>query len=204
MKVITIIGADACGKDTQINLLKEHFSATGKSVQVVSIWDSLSDFQEIEDKKTLQKVVETILLRYEPHARSFFLLACLKNSISKVKNETDVVLLNGYFHKYWASELTYGVDSNIWANTINSFLKSDSYIYLNTPVQICLKRRTKWSNYEQGAGKKINHNQFTLEEFQTNLHQNLDRIISSMKERVHQIDGSKSEKEVFTEILKLV
>lgn len=204
MKVITIIGADACGKDTQINFLKDHFTGLGKSVQVISIWDSLQEFQDLEDKKSLKTVVETILLKYEPHARSYFLLACLKNSLSRIQKEKDVVILNGFFEKYWASEVTYGVDSNLWSKAISDFIPSDTYVYLKTPAEVCLGRRSSWSNYESGKGRSVSGKQKTLEEFQTELHRNLDSLIATMGHKVHRVSGNQSEAGVLSEILKVL
>lgn len=200
MKVITLIGADASGKDTQIAHLKNYFLGEGKKVQSITIWDSLSEFSEIKDKKTLQEVVETILLKYEPHARSFFLISCLKNSLAHIDPTVDVVLLNGFYHKYWASEVTYGVESEQWIQNLSQFISSDIYFYLKTPVDICATRKNQWSKYEQGLGKSVNGKVFTCETFQEKLHQNLDKITGQIK-NLHTVDGSKDEDSVFKEIL---
>jgi thymidylate kinase len=84
MQLITLVGADASGKDTQIALLKNHFLREKKKVQVITIWDSLGEFSEIPDKKMVRSVVETFLLKFDSYARSLFLMSCLKNSFSKI------------------------------------------------------------------------------------------------------------------------
>ena len=202
MKVITLIGADASGKDTQIALLKKHFENQNKKVQVVTIWDSLAEFSLVDDKKSLQEIVETFLLKYEAHSRSFFLLACLKNAISKVDTNNDIILLNGFYHKYWGSEMSYGVESLFWEKNISEFLSSDKIIYLKTSVEQCLSRKAFWSKYEQGLAKFVDQNKNqTKEEFQRDLHKNLD-IIALGINNIAIVDGAGSIDKVFSEILR--
>ena len=202
MRVITLIGADASGKDTQVELLKKHFEAQGKKVQVITIWHSLMDFQTISDKKMLQEIVETFLLKYEAHARSFFLLACLKNSLSKVDPSNDIILLNGFFHKYWASEMSYGVESELWEKNISTFMTTDKIFYLKTPVEKCLARKTSWSKYEQGLGQyTAGTNKLSQEGFQQSLHKNLDKLSNSIKNLIT-LDGAKSIDDVFSDLTK--
>lgn len=201
IEVITLIGADACGKDTQIELLKKHFEAQNKKVQVITIWDSLSEFASIKDKRSLQEIVEIFLLQYEAHARSFFLLACLKNSEAKLDPTNDIILLNGFYHKYWASEMSYGVESSFWEKNRSEFVISDKVFYLKTPVLECLRRKTSWSKYEQGLARfAANHQRVDKTVFQKNLHTHLERISNSIENLVV-IDGSKSVDEVFKEIV---
>ncbi len=200
MKIITLIGADASGKDTQIAHLKNYFESNQKNVQVITIWDSLIDFAEIKDKRILQETIETFLLKFEPHARSFFLMSCLKNSLEKMDRNKDIVLLNGFYHKYWASELTYGVESELWQKNANVFGDSHQIFYLKTPTQTCLLRKNHWSKYEQGAGMALAGKTFTKESFQESLHQNLDRIAETIRGLIT-IDGSKDEQIVMNEIL---
>ncbi|MGZ3790152.1 MAG: hypothetical protein ACXVKO_01060 [Bacteriovorax sp.] len=200
MELITLIGADASGKDTQISRLKSHFLNENKKVQVITIWDSLLEFSEIPDKKMVRAVVETFLLKFEPDARSLFLMSCLKNSFSKLDPSNDVVLLNGFFHKYWASEMAYGVESAFWERNREIFSRSGRSFYLKAPLSTCLGRKTEWSSYEQGKGKFQSKESLGLFEFQKKLHQNLDGIVNGLED-VLIIDGSKNEDAVFMDIV---
>lgn len=202
MKIITLIGADASGKDTQIALLKEHFENLNQKVQVISIWDSFIDFANLTDKKSLQEIVETFLLKYEAHARSFFLMACLKNSLSRLNSANDIVLLNGFFHKYWASEMTYGVDNSLWEKNISEFIESDQVYYLKTSAEQCIARKTSWSKYEQGLARFApNLEKMTKEIFQENLHTNLDKIAVKIP-NLKIIDGGRPVDLVFRDLIK--
>lgn len=203
MKLITLIGADASGKDTQIALMKSRLESQGKSVQVITIWDSLAEFSAIEDKKVLKQTVETFLLKFEAEARSFFLLSCLKNSENKIDLNKDYVLLNGFYHKYWASEAAYGVPSDLWAKNTDQFRSSYKLIYLNTPLEICLQRKQHWSNYEQGLGKYKGAKIESKEKFQLRLHEELDRIVKTLP-NVLMINGNRTEETVLQEILSLI
>ena len=204
MKVITLIGADASGKDTQIELLKKHFEGHNKRVQVITIWDSLAEFSKIADKKSLHETIETFLLGFTARARSFFLLACLKNSYSKLNSSNDIVLLNGFFHKYWASEMVYGVESSLWEKNISEFAETGTTIYLKSSLENCLERKVSWSKYEQGLGKFDQESkQLGKEEFQENLHRNLDQISTKTKDLIT-INGDQAIEEVFKDVISKI
>ncbi len=203
MKVVTLVGADASGKDTQLAKLKDHFESLGKKVQVITIWDSLGEFAAIPDKKILKQTIETFLLSYEPEARSFFLLSCLKNSESKMRSDVDYVFLNGFFHKYWASEAAYGVSHDLWKKNCSHFHRSDVTIYLNTSLEQCLQRKEEWSNYEQGKGRFYGKAIASRELFQKKLHTELDKIMDGLSD-VSVIKGDHSAEQVFKELLKLL
>jgi thymidylate kinase len=201
MKFVVVTGADACGKDTQIGSLLQHCAEEGRHVQALTIWDSLQDFTHINDKKTLMDVLDTFLMKFEPHARSLFLLSCLKNSLDKIKPQTEMVIFNGYFHKYWASEMSYGVDPGFWENSLKGLLPvPEKIFYLRTPVDQCLGRRLKWSQYEQGAARSLHKVALNFREFQTEIHKNLDKILLGQK-GVETLDGSLPVEEVFSQLV---
>lgn len=203
MKTVTLIGADASGKDTQMAMLKEHFEKAGKKVQVITIWDSLVEFASIPDKKILKQTIETFLLSFEPEARSFFLMSCLKNSESKIRDDVDYVFLNGFFQKYWASEAAYGVPRELWKTNSERFLKSDVTLYLQTSLEQCLKRKQDWSNYEQGKGRFFSQTLQSREDFQRKLHEELDLIVSGTPE-AKIVSGNQAPHRVFKDIIQLI
>lgn len=203
MKVITLIGADASGKDTQLAKLKKHLESHGKKVQVITIWDSLAEFSAIPDKKILKQTVETFLLQFEPTARSFFLLSCLKNSESKIQNDADYVFLNGFFHKYWASEAAYGVDHSLWAKNCSLFRPSDKIFFLDTSLENCLSRKETWSNYEQGKARFLGTPVSSREEFQAKLHHELRTLLKTIG-KFETINGNRDQEEVLADLIKLL
>lgn len=198
MKFIVVTGADACGKDTQIASLVQHLSNQGQAVQPLTIWDSLQDFAHISDKKVLMDVLDSFLLKFEPHARSLFLLSCLRNSLDKIKSATEVVLFNGYVFKYWASEMSYGIEDEFWQKSIESLMpKPDQVFYLKTPLEQCLSRRLKWSQYEQGQARHAGDGKKDFIEFQKSVHLHLDQILDRLP-GLQILDGSQSPEAVFT------
>lgn len=201
MKLIVVTGADACGKDTQIASLVQHYADLGQHAQALTIWDSLQDFSHIEDKKTLMDVLDSFLMKFEPHARSLFLLSCLRNSLDKIKSQSEVVILNGYFYKYWASEMSYGLAKSFWQNEVQGLLPvPEKIFYLRTPVEQCLSRRLKWSQYEQGLARSLHKKALNFNEFQHNVHKNLDQILHDIK-NVEVLDGAQSVEFVYSQLV---
>jgi thymidylate kinase len=201
MKYISFIGGDASGKDTQIEMLKKYLEINGQTVQVVSIWDSLVEFSTIGDKKILKEIVETFLLKFSPEARSHFLLACLKNSYDKIDQKKNVIILNGFYQKYMASELTYGVGSEIWNLSAKHFNQQAVSFYIRTSFNDCLKRRSDWSKYESGQARYLRSTPYTLGEFQEKMHQHLDQIAKTIS-GLCSIDGGQDIQKVHEDILK--
>ena len=203
MKLIAITGADASGKDTQIGELSKHFRAQGLQVAIVDIWDSFQDFIADSPRESVGKILDGFLLRFEPDARTLFLQSVLRNSFTKIPKIADLVLLNGYTYKYWATEAAYGASESLWKNRAEVFPEPDRVIYLKTPVETCLARRAKWTAYESGAGRSVDDGgSFTLESFQRRTHERLDAILASRKATV--VDGGRDAALVQAELRVLV
>lgn len=201
MKFLVVTGADACGKDTQIASLVQHYADLGKHAQALTIWDSLADFSHINDKQTLMEVLDSFLMKFEPHARSLFLLSCLRNSIDKIRGNSDIVIFNGYFFKYWASEMSYGLDKNFWQKSVQGLLPTpDKVFYLRTPVEQCLSRRLKWSHYEQGLARSLVSDEVSFNDFQRGIHRHLDDILKDVK-NVEILDGALPVDQVFAQLV---
>jgi thymidylate kinase len=199
MQRIVITGADASGKDTQIASLEKHFLESGQKVQKLAIWDSLADFSKVSDKKVLNEILDSFLMKFEPHARSLFLMSCLRNSLDKIHGSVDVVLINGFIYKYWASEMSYGVESAFWKANSEFFLKPDRVIYIKTPVEQCLSRRNEWSKYESGLARSLMPQKLSFREFQASVHKNMNLVLSTISD-VITIDGSSEIPRVFTQL----
>ena len=209
--MIVLTGADASGKDTQIKLLEEALQLKGKKVQILTIWDSFGDFENIGDPVLLKKVLSGFLLKFEPHARSLFLMSSLRNSLDKIKSSSEIVLVNGYIYKYWASEMAYGVERDFWKTSFLLFPQPHSIFYIRTDLKECLKRREQWTNYEKGEGRFANNISLNFFDFQEAIHKNLDKLMAELinepmtdlrpeQAGVRIVDGNKSQDIVFQEI----
>lgn len=200
MKMIVITGPDASGKDTQIEKITQNLKAHGHKVQSLSIQNSLEDFMEISDRKTISLFLNVFLLKFDPLARSYFLLSLLQNSLSKVDPQADVILYNGYWYKYAASESAYGVSEAIWNNFAAQLPKPDGVVILKSSLETCLLRRTQWSPYESGQGKIS----LELHSFQKKMRKSLSALLDQVALPKSEINGDQSEDLVTEEILSII
>jgi thymidylate kinase len=202
MKMIVLTGPDACGKDTQTEMLSESLKNRDLKVQSLSIWNSLQEFHGVADPKILQKIVETFLLKFSGEARSLFLASCLQNSLKMIKPDSDFVIFNGYHYKYWASELTYGVNPTLWEQKLAPlFPKPDLVVFLDVPPSISLERREVWSAYEQGQAQGTGR--FDLKSFQEKNYDTFRTLMSSVPGTVR-LDGSQPKTKIHVDLLERV
>ncbi len=204
MKFIVISGADACGKDTQIDCLEKYFLRQGHKTQVLSIHSSLADFTPLTDPKTLSDVLNVFLLKFEPIARTLFLQSLIKNTLDKIKRDTEIVIFNGYWYKYAASEATYGVPFSFWSTSAAQYFpKPNVAIHLDVPFDACLKRRQGWTPYESGQARYWGTASLSFEHFQKSMHQHFLSLFSALPDSVLRIDGNHDEEQVARNILSL-
>lgn len=182
MKTIVVTGPDACGKDTQVAFLKRVFESRGSRTHVSSVWDSLRLFAAAGDPANVRKVLDVFLMDFEPKARSLFLQSVLRNSL-KLAAPVDVLLINGSWLKYAASEAAYGVPFSLWLERAGElFGEADLILSLEAPLEACLKRRTEWSLYEQGKARFDGEVADGLQSFQKRVHQNLKVLLRDLKD----------------------
>ena len=110
-KIVCITGGDGCGKSTQIEKLCPRIEAEANvKVAAVTIWDPLRDPSMRE--ATLfrdPREIDRYLSHLEPKGRTLFLYHSLCHAIALAeRREPDVLLMNGYWYKYFATELAYG------------------------------------------------------------------------------------------------
>lgn len=204
MKFIVISGADACGKDTQIERLEQFFSRQGQRTQVLSIYSSFIDFAPFANARTLNEMLNVFLLKFEPIARTLFLQSLIKNTLDKIDHSTQIVIFNGYWYKFAASEAAYGVPLTFWSHSAAQYFpKPDYSIHLDVPVEQCLERRDHWSPYEQGQARYWGAPTLNFQQFQSTIHQQFHTLFDSMGENIYQIDGNHNEDQVARNILSL-
>jgi thymidylate kinase len=205
MKFIAITGPDASGKDTQIKRLEEHLRQTNLKTHALSIHSSMEDFHSISDLKTISSFLDIFILKFDPMARSLFLLSLLKNSLAKVPVHTDVVLYNSYWYKYAASEASYGIPLSFWIDhAADLFPTPDLVLNIQVTLENCLLRRSKWSAYESGEAQYFLGSPLNLKSFQTKMHQSLQQILSQSEQNSAVIDGSLNEDLVAASMAKAV
>ena len=196
-KIFVVTGPDASGKDVQIERLVNWLSKeTRLKVSTVRIWDTLETFKDISDQKVLSQVIDAFLTQFTPEARSLFLSSALLNALQKKMAETELLIVNGFIYKYWASELAYGVNPSLWHQMAQCFPRPDSIFFLDVPLDVCLSRRERWTNYESG-GSGVNGSQRAV--FQEKVH---SKFAETLKDagHIYKINGNQEENQVFIEL----
>lgn len=141
-QIIVITGQDGSGKSTLIKKLIENLPNSTE----VTIWDALDP--ELFNSK--QKI-DDYLSELTPNSRVLFLAHALMQSMElALKTQYSILLINGYFYKYFSSELALGANKQLVKRLSDFFPKSNKVIKLNISSDIAFKRKTKITKYECG------------------------------------------------------
>ncbi|MEM7394790.1 MAG: hypothetical protein AAF492_20855, partial [Verrucomicrobiota bacterium] len=107
IKMICVTGPDGAGKTTQLTRLAEHYAYdSANKVVAVTIWDMLfdPDFKSCIPFKNPREV-DAYLGALDAMPRSLFLFHCMLQALdSAIRKEPDVMLVNAYWYKYYATE----------------------------------------------------------------------------------------------------
>ena len=142
MRIIAITGADGTGKSTLCRKLcieYPHF-------REVSIWDAMegSLFHSKKD-------IDNYLCSLSSNARLLFLSHALIQALELgINSRADVLLINGYYYKYFASELALNADPELVDMMIATFPAPDLAIELVGDIKTNFSRKDKLSRYECG------------------------------------------------------
>ena len=159
-KLICITGQDGAGKSTLIETLSKKLS----SVRVAGIWD-IMDGHIPNIPFNSKKDVDAYLCELTADARLLFLAHALKHSVEMAqRSNKEIILLNAYHYKYFASELALGADPSLVMSLSSYFPKPDRVISLLIPTGTAVQRKERYSRYECGLVQ--NPNAHTFEEFQ--------------------------------------
>jgi thymidylate kinase len=150
--IACVTGLDGAGKSTQVDELAARLRRDGRSVAVSTIWDLVLD-PEFAGRSLFEKPSDAdgYLAMLEPTARMYFLCHSLRESLARtLARETDVVLLNAYWYKYYSTEVGHGGDPAV-LRTITSVLpEPDVTFYLRISVAEAARRKGEFSAYESG------------------------------------------------------
>ncbi|UKN00245.1 hypothetical protein K6119_10920 [Paracrocinitomix mangrovi] len=142
-KLIVVTGKDGSGKSTLVDGIAQLYP----EFHVASIWDAMK-FGLFQSKKD----IDDYLCKLSADARLLFLSHALEQSIEIAKeSKADTVLMNAYYYKYFASELTLGASENLVKSLIEFFPKADLVINLEIEEELALSRKQSLSKYECGV-----------------------------------------------------
>lgn len=145
-RLICITGLDGVGKSTLLKSVQENYS----SVYLANIWDLLNSKNGGLPFKSKCEVDE-FLCSLTNDSRLLFLAHAMKYSIDKAyESDKQIILVDSYYYKYFASELALGADKNLVLSLISSFPKPDIVVELVLSVQEAANRKNNYSRYECG------------------------------------------------------
>jgi thymidylate kinase len=172
-----VTGPDGAGKTTQIVRIADALSKRGKKkIVAMTIWDMLLDPStrgRVAFKSPLE--LEPFLEILSPMARMLFLCHCLYEALDlAVARKPDVILANGYWYKYWATEVAHGGDPEAMLNLMKVFPEPVLTFCLDIEIDQAFRRKAKLSGYETGFAAERTLEAFTA--FQTRARPSLERL----------------------------
>ncbi|MEV6275157.1 aminotransferase class III-fold pyridoxal phosphate-dependent enzyme [Nocardia sp. NPDC051832] len=153
-RLICIAGGDGSGKTTQVARLAAAFEANGQSVAAVTIWDAFLD-PKVASKLPFDKPADIYkyLQLLNPLARTHFLFHAMQLALDLAASRgPDVLLVNAYWYKYYATEVAYGGDPAVLRALASGFPEPDRTFHLAISPQDALSRKQNRSDYESGYG----------------------------------------------------
>lgn len=175
--LICVTGPDGAGKTTQIARIAEALSKRGKKKIVpMTIWDMLLD-PSTRGRVAFKSPAEldSFLEILSPMARMLFLTHCLYVALELAHaRKPDVILANGYWYKYWATEVAHGGDPEAMLDLMKVFPEPAITFCLNISADEAFKRKVKLSGYETGFAPERTLEAFTA--FQARARPPLERL----------------------------
>lgn len=161
---ICIAGGDGSGKSTQVAALAEALTERGLSPAVVTIWDVFDD-PEMSAKLPFEKPADVFayLKVLSPRSRSHFLFHALHAALDLAHAKSpDVLLLNAYWYKYYATEVAHGGVPAVLRSLAAGFPEPDTTFYLRVTPETTLARKDRPSDYESGYGDYLEFQRLSL------------------------------------------
>lgn len=152
MMIACVTGPDGSGKSTQVAAVAGRLREEGRSVASSQIWDPMLDpafaGRALFDRPAKADAYLELL---DSTSRMYFLCHALQESLVRARaRQTDVVLLNAYWYKYYAVEVAHGGDAPT-LRTINSVLpEPDVTFYLRISPSAAARRKERFTGYETG------------------------------------------------------
>jgi thymidylate kinase len=175
--LICVTGPDGAGKTTQIARIAEALSKRGKKkIVAMTIWDMLLDPSTrgrvaFKSPGELDSFLEVL----SPMARMLFLCHCLYAALDlALARKPDVILANGYWYKYWATEVAHGGDPQAMLDLMTVFPEPVLTFCLDISAGDAFRRKAKLSGYETGFAAERTLESFTA--FQARARPPLERL----------------------------
>ena len=154
-KLICITGIDGSGKSTLVRALHEHISGS----VVANIWQSFEANQQLF--KTRREVYE-YMMSLPVNARVLFLAHAIRYGLEKaLEKDASMILIDGYYYKYFAPELVLGADPDFVEKLSATFPQPQTIICLDADAQLSFARKQEITPYECGFASAVNEENYT-------------------------------------------
>lgn len=175
--LVCVAGGDGAGKSTQIAELAAALRARDIRPAIVSAWDALSDpivarRLPFGRRSEVHEYVRVLGPGSRPHFMFHALHVAYERALAK---SPDVILLNAYWYKYFATELAHGGDPALLRAWTLGFPPPVRTFYLRISPETALERKSLRSDYESGYGDAA-----AFVEFQGRSQQVLEELCAEM------------------------
>lgn len=152
---ICITGADGSGKTTQIARLRDRLTHADLTVSVVTVWDAFTDPAVAQVLPIAgPSDIHGYLALLGPNSRPHFLFHALHLALEQAwRTGPRVILLDGYWYKYFAAEAAHGGDPAVLQALASSFPEPDLTFHLDVGVDEAARRKAHHTGYESGFGR---------------------------------------------------
>ncbi|QGA54448.1 dTMP kinase [Sulfolobus sp. E5-1-F] len=183
-KLVAIEGIDGSGKTTLANLLKEYLESKMKLNVIVTREPFSEDIIKLIEKIGWNDPILLVLLFAADRALHI-------NWLSKIQDDTNLIILDRYYFSSIAYQGALGVDEQ-WIKMVNSYFpKPDMVILLDLPIEVAISR--------------IKNDKFNFEEKIRSLAKVREKYLKLAKEyNFYIIDASKDKNEVLEQAIKII
>lgn len=163
--LIAIVGCDGSGKTTQAQRLQAMLNSMEYPTYLLDNWSILDkrSFSASNFIKATREEVATCISEMVSPSRVLFLFWMVSVTLSQTvrdRSAKSIFILDGYWIKYAAAELEYGVSPDIIRSLASAFPTPDMTLFLDVDVRTALQRKTGLNAYECGLGS-ASRNGFT-------------------------------------------
>jgi dTMP kinase len=161
MTRLVFTGTDGAGKSTQISRTIARLAGRGLTTQRHDKWDAF-DRDRFAECRFIREPVDDLrrcIAEMEGESRAMFLFWIIATTL-KGLDTCDVSIIDGYWYKHAASELTLGCSRRLIDALSASLPSPDHVLYLRVDPKLALARKPELTRYECGRDPALSPESF--------------------------------------------
>jgi len=161
MTRLVFTGTDGAGKSTQIGRTIARLAERGLTARRYDKWDAYDRgrFPECRFVREPLEDLRRCIAEMEGEARAMFLFWIIATTL-KGLGTCDVDVLDGYWYKHAASELTLGASRRLIGALSAALPPADHVLYLRVDPERALARKPEVTRYECGRDPEMSPDSF--------------------------------------------